>query len=126
MRFFPEDLNLIAVILPLVKTKPAQQRLTQSKPPRIHVLPIQQYKKSSVCLLGFVSEIKLYPFSSSYFLLLLLLIISLTFHILTQSARFLGGQILAVLRDGTSWGSNKALKELEFSIDDSVNSSGLE
>jgi hypothetical protein len=36
---FPEDLNLVAVILPLVKTKPAQKRLTQVKLPLINISP---------------------------------------------------------------------------------------
>jgi hypothetical protein len=50
VRFLPENLNLTAVILPLVKTKPAQQWLTQTNPPLVNSLLAQRYKKFPICL----------------------------------------------------------------------------
>jgi hypothetical protein len=49
-RLLPENLNFVTVISPLVKTKPAQERLTQTKPPQINALPIERYKEFCVCL----------------------------------------------------------------------------
>jgi short-subunit dehydrogenase involved in D-alanine esterification of teichoic acids len=49
-RLFPEDLNLVAVIPPLVKTEPAQQRLTQTKPPHIMLCQCNDIRKFLVRL----------------------------------------------------------------------------
>jgi len=51
IRFFPENINLFAIILPFVKTEPAQNWITQTSLPHINALPTQRYKKfSTVCL----------------------------------------------------------------------------
>ena len=49
--FLPRYLKLTSVILPLVKTEPAQNWITQTSLPHINALPTQRYKKfSTVCL----------------------------------------------------------------------------